>query len=663
MKSYFSLGPLALVGAISAHAQESPQVYRAPEVVVTATRFEQERPDAPIGMTVITAEDIARSTALTLPQVLAQQPGIQIRDSSGSPDRQVDMRGFGITGDQNTLVLLDGQRLSEIELTTVKWSAIPISAIERIEILRGSGAVLYGGGASGGVINIITKSPKANQTTGEAYLGAGGYSTREVRGGLNIAGENLGFTLNANHYESDNYRENNRVVQSNAEADLRYFDSERTLTLKAGSDDQDLRLPGARTEAQVATAPRGATTPFDFANRRGSHVNLEATQRLGEAELKLDVGYRERRSESSVLFFGSTFNVDTDVNVLAISPRARIAFNLGGFRHTLVAGLDWDHWDYDSERTFGPARIQGSQENRAVYAQNSTEVSDATTLTLGGRLQRTKFEARDTASSQPYAGGSKTRDPEAYEAALRHGFSPRVTAYGKLGRSFRIATVDELYNQFGGPLFDPLVSLLEPQTSNDRELGVEFKARNASYRMALYHMDLKNEIRFNPVTFANENLPPTRRYGVELDGRWTLSGSVDAFANYTFAVAEFRAGNVGGTDLSGKTVPLVPRNKANAGVVWGFAPNLRLSASVSYVGEQYYDGDETNSFGRKMPAYTLVDMKLLADYGPWSFTAGVKNLLDEKYYNYALVVGPPANFIAYPQPERALFASARYRFR
>src|SRR5258706_11106777 len=69
------------------------------------------------------------------------------------------MRGFGITGDQNTLVLLNGQRLNDIELTTIGWTAVPLDSIERIEILRGSGSVLYGGGATGGTVNIITRTP------------------------------------------------------------------------------------------------------------------------------------------------------------------------------------------------------------------------------------------------------------------------------------------------------------------------------------------------------------------------------------------------------------------------------------------------------------------------------------------------------------------------
>ena len=113
----------------------------------------------------------SREHRVVVPELLMQFPGIHVRDNSGSPNQQVDMRGFGIFGDQNTLILLDGQRISENEQTTVNWAAIPLSAIERIEIMRGSGAVLYGAGATGGTINIITKAPVQDRKS--AYLGAG----------------------------------------------------------------------------------------------------------------------------------------------------------------------------------------------------------------------------------------------------------------------------------------------------------------------------------------------------------------------------------------------------------------------------------------------------------------------------------------------------------
>jgi iron complex outermembrane receptor protein len=182
-----------------------------PPVVVTATRFPDIQRQFPVGVTVITEEDIRNSTASTVPELLRMLPGVQTRDLSGSPNLQMDLRGFGIFGDQNTLVLLDGQRISENEQLTVNWSSIPLDAIERIEVMRGSGSVLYGAGATGGTINIITKAPMANTRSGFVEGGVGSYRTRDVRIGANIAGERTGLRLTMAHRESDGYRDNNAL--------------------------------------------------------------------------------------------------------------------------------------------------------------------------------------------------------------------------------------------------------------------------------------------------------------------------------------------------------------------------------------------------------------------------------------------------------------------
>jgi iron complex outermembrane receptor protein len=118
----------AVIAAASVPAAE-PGVSRGDPVVVTATRFTERPRQFPVGVEVIGEEEIRRTTAMTLPELLSQRAGIRTRDLSGSPDVQVDMRGFGISGDQNTLVLLDGRRVSEYELATVNWSAIPLSSI------------------------------------------------------------------------------------------------------------------------------------------------------------------------------------------------------------------------------------------------------------------------------------------------------------------------------------------------------------------------------------------------------------------------------------------------------------------------------------------------------------------------------------------------------
>src|SRR5688572_25141549 len=124
-------------------------------VLITATRFPEEVRRLPASVTVLEAADIERSAARNLPELLAEQPGLAMRDFFGNnaAGASIDLRGYGITAPQNTLVLVDGRRLSDFDLSGVQWAAIPLAGIERIEILRGTGAVLYGDGATTGVVN------------------------------------------------------------------------------------------------------------------------------------------------------------------------------------------------------------------------------------------------------------------------------------------------------------------------------------------------------------------------------------------------------------------------------------------------------------------------------------------------------------------------------
>jgi iron complex outermembrane receptor protein len=642
---------VALTAAAPGYAQQRRPVTIADEVVVTATRFREPQQELPIGVTVINEERIRASTAATVPELLKQFPGIQVRDNSGSPNQQVDLRGFGITGDQNTLVLLDGQRISENEQTTVNWAAIPLSAIERIEIMRGSGAVLYGGGATGGTINIITKAPQKNSKSGFLGAGGGSYNTGDYRAGFNLAGDSLGMVVNAGHLETDNYRDANRLRQQNAQADLRLVGERGTLYAKFGGDDQQLLLPNALTEAQIAANRRQAAAPFgSYTNMSGGYVNLGGEFKLGDAEFALNGGYRGRKTNAALFL-----TVATQVTVKSLTPRVKLPFAIAGTNHTLVAGVDWEDWDFDGTAAPNPVffatlkRPLSTQRNRAVYFQDSIALSAATLLSAGARLHRTTFGTNDIASG---TGASSERDLRAFEIAMRHRFGEHVAVYGKFGNSFRVPNVNDNYSLFTGT-----VAQLEPQTSHDREIGTDLKLGRASYRLAVYEMDVNNEIHFNPVTFSNVNLAPTRRYGLEGEGKWQLTAGLSAFANYTYAVSKFREGA-----FSGNAVPLVPRHTANVGAAWQFMPRTRLNAVVNYVGEQVFDGDETNTFGRRMPHYTLVDLKLNHETGGWLLSAGVKNLLNQQYFSYGLFTGFPT-YIAYPAAERSLFVSAQYAFK
>ncbi len=642
-----------------------------PAVVVTATRFPENRLEAPVGMTVITAPQIAASAATSLPQLLSQEAGIATRDNTGGPDSQIDMRGFGVTGDQNTLVLLNGQRLSEIELTTVGWTAIPLESVERIEILRGSGSVLYGGGATGGTINIITKTPQPGLTGASLGGSTGTYGSREWRVGSSVAGPGTGVTLFANDYASVNYRMNNRVEQQNLDGEARAFGKNGSLALRFGADNQNLRLPGARTAAELQTDPRGTSTPGDFSTRDVKRASLGGSRDFGFGEFAAELGYRQTARTSLLKDysgFGTDTYTDTHSRVWSFTPRLKVPYAAAGIRHSLVVGIDVDYWDYQSRRASSletldnpAARVLATQRDEAFYAQHHSLIGEGTKLTLGVRWQRITVTARDTVNPAAYAAQSKTSNPRAWEVGLRQDLTAATSVYGRAGESFRVATIDEVYSQFGGPVFDSIVTLLEPQTSRDYELGTEYRSGPLRVRASAFAMYLENEIYFFAPTFSNINLPPTRRQGLEADTLVAVSRSISLFANVSVTDARFRDGSIGGVDVSGKTIPLVSREKVNAGASWNVAQNSRLNAVARYVGRQYYDNDQTNTFPSRMPAYTVVDLKFSQTLGRLTLGALVNNLLNEHYYTYAIRNGAGTSFNAYPQRERNFLLTAEYR--
>ncbi|MBI5277127.1 MAG: TonB-dependent receptor [Burkholderiales bacterium] len=630
-----SAWPLALAAACPSFAQTSLN-----PVTVTATRFAEPVESLPLGVSIITAEEVRKSGATTVTEALMRLAGVPGRqDFYGGGEYNLDLRGFGATADSNQVVILDGQRLSEADLGGTRLAGIPIDAVERIEILRGGGAVLYGEGATGGVIVITTKAGagKDRRNAASGYLAAGSYNLRDARATATLAGGGFSLDAGAQRRTTDNHRDNFRSALDTASLTGQWANQWLRLGASYATDDLDIRLPGGISQAQYDANPRQTNRPNDWAQLRNERGTVFAQAEWGDWQVAADAGQRQRTLRS----MNSGFAFDYDIDADTWSLRARHEASFGGVKNRVVFGYDDAKWRRDILGAFGSTATQHSQ---AWYVKDDVTLAGGTRLAAGWRSEDI---AKDS-SGLPLADGE-----HAWELGVSHPFGHGITAYARTGRSFRLANVDEF------SFTTPGVAL-EPQTSRDHELGVRWVHAAGRAEARLYRSDVTNEIGFDPAAPSgfgflgvNTNFDPARRQGLELDVVHAVTKAVGLRLNAALRSSTFRSGPYAGLD-----VPLAPRRSVALRADWAPAGGHRVSGGVNWVSSQFVDFDNRCT----VPSYSTADMRYAYQWKNAEFSLGVANLFGRKYYTQAFTCVGGTTMSIYPEPGRAFTAAVRASF-
>ena len=246
----------------------------------------------------------------------------------------VDLRGFGVTGASNTLILINGRRQNDWDLPGFDLSTIAKESVERIEITRGnSGAVLYGDGAVGGVINIVTRNGLGVPNQARIEGGLGSFNTKVEN--LSASGSSGPFSafVNGNNFDTDGYRDNNAFHEKSAVGDFRWTFNGGSAYFAVAGDDQRLGLPGPRNVGfdffsgtnidQLHDDRRGTNTPFDNSEQLGFRGTLGFTYMLdSHFELIVDGGVRTKEQQASFFSPGSESYLDTDLTTKSLTSGA-----------------------------------------------------------------------------------------------------------------------------------------------------------------------------------------------------------------------------------------------------------------------------------------------------------------------------------------------------
>lgn len=589
----------------------------ATPVVVTATRFATSIDTAPVNVTTITAEDIAKSSATTLADILNHQASISVKNLFGIAGASsiVSLGSFGENAGQNTLVLLNGRRLNDLDLDGVSLAGIPLESIAQIEIVHGSSTVLYGDNATSGVINIVTKNAFDGDHA-SIKVQSGSFQTQRISTDLHKLVGNTALSLVMDSVKSNGYRDSNGYENFTLISEASKEQANQTYGIRVGLSREKAELPGDLDEATYETSPTSATG-FIYTAKE-SRNNIEAF--IAGDQLAAELAVSKKHQETS---YGSEAKLST----VSLTPRLNRQYR----NNTVVSGIDLYRSKFSNQGA--------KQQSYAAYVTDSIVLRKNTHLNLGLRQQKIKLTADG-------ADNSRDDDITSWDITLSHKHTYGGNNYARIAKSFRTPVFDEMWNYTASSF-----SVIKPQTGRHYEIGTRQKVgKNLKLDANLYRMNLENEIAFDIAsgTFGeNVNLDDTRHDGVNINVHTNISKQTSLQAGYAYRKATFQSGI-----NDSNNIPLVPRTKLNLSGQHQFNKSRSLGLDVIYTGKRPLANDDTN-VGKDLPSYTQVDFNYAQQFNGWKGSIKVNNASNVKIANFGLYRSY-GNFY-YPLPERAVY--------
>ena len=684
MRSVFGGGALALAAA-SAFAQEDG-------VVVTATRVAQPSLEVPASIDRVYADEIHQGRQqVNLSESLGRVPGIAVLNRQNyAQDLQIQSRGFGARstfGVRGIRMLADGIPASMPD-GQGQAATFALGSAERIEVLRGPFASMYGN-ASGGVINVETMDgPETPTVWGD--LSVGSFDTWRAAtkfggqwGRVNGLGE-------LSHFETEGYRDHSAATRDQLNAKVKVGLQDRTsLTVVAnGLDQPDTQDPLGLTRAEYQADPKQATPNAIAFNTRKSiaHEQVGATLEhgFGASRLQATVYGGQRTvqqflaiplaTQAAATHSGGVVDLDRNFDSLAL----RYFHDIGaGVR--LSAGAEYETMAEHRRGYINNLGDQGALKrdeddtvsSAGLYVQGEWKFTERWALHGGLRSSRVDFRSEDhfVAPGNPDDSGQKSYDATTPVAGILYRLNARTSFYGTYGRGFETPTFAELANV--NPPATGLNFGLEASRSRHLEAGVKMIVP-AGFRVnaAVFNIVTENEIVIDQSSGGRtsfKNVGHTDRDGIEIGAETAGSGPWEARVAYTYLDASFRESFVTRTGT-----PAVPVTVPAGSQLPGTAKSV-LYGELRYQKDRYYAqleglykskvpvNDQNSEFADAYTTFNFV-VGLMQGTGQWRISEFVRvdNLTDKNYVG-SVVVNDANNRYYEPSPQRNMTVGVQAR--
>lgn len=657
------------MGAAPAVAQPADPGGSLEEVVVSASRSAQRAFDAPAAVQSVGADAVRDAGPGFDPsEALARVPGLVVQDRQNlAQDPQVSIRGFGSRatfGVRGLRLIVDGIPATMPD-GQGQLSTVPLTAIDRIEVLRGPLAQLYGN-AAGGVVQVFTREGESPPRAGGEFF-AGSYGT--LRGALSGSARSDGFAgrVDATTFRTDGWRAHSEATRRQLDARLDWsLPTGTRVGLVAGAFEQPLaRDPGGLTRAQLDSDPRQAS-PQSVAQQAAKTVSQ---QQLGlrvehaiDADRRLAVRlYGGRRDLDQALAVplgpqlaptssGGYVGLDRDYAGVGLqwSQRTR----LGSTLLEWTAGLDVDAMRERRRGWVNDRGVRGDlkrdEDNRVsstdAYVQAAWRLGDAWSVVAGARTSRVRFETEDryVRPGNPDDSGRSDYSATNPVAGVVWHASETLNVYANLGRGFETPTFAELaYRPVGSGLNFGLAAA----RSRHAELGAKWQTPGGGrLDIAVFDVQTEDEIVVASNTGGRavfRNAGRTQRRGVELAWTERIGRAWRTHIALTALDATFldASGSGASAIAPGNVLPGAPPRRAFAELAWQPSADRGpfAAAAVVHGGRVYVDDANSDSAA----PWTVVHLRagLRQRVGRWRFSQAlhVENAGSRRYVGSVIV--------------------------
>jgi outer membrane cobalamin receptor len=647
------------------------------DIVVTATKTEERRADVPNSVILIDETEIEGSVADSLGELLANELGIDLRSYGGfgGASQGMHIRGMGADGTQ---VFINGVNVNSPSLGQADVARIPLNNIERIEVVKGSGSLLYGTGAMGGTISLITKGPEHDKIDLKANAGYGSEDTYQLLAehGMFLSDE-FGYYLTAGRRETDGFRDNSDLTHTDVTLKLVYeIPDLLDMSLYGDYIDREYGRPGVKppqgTESfyvngeQVYSSDAGST--LDQGADEDAHLVFEVK---GTPSEKFGYNFRTDYSHSEAYNLTRYYSSFTDSVPGNKSWTTNEVFTIeGNVDFNPFEGLDFllgaDYRDYDWENEsmdldgFG-IEYAGMREQTGAQLDTS------------GLYAEAKY--RPCAYFRALAG-IRHEDHSTFgsEAVSRFGITINaaentVFKFSR-GKHFNAPTLNDLFyphEDWGWGMGASGNPDLRPETGYHTDATFEqtlFDDR-VFITFTYFEWDINDKIRWVPnesFFYRPQNLD---RY--EADG-WELGTKIRPFHNAVLALSYTNTDAEEDLESGVKRQALYTPDSQFKGdfrywTDFGFSASLTLR----YVSERPYYASELDVDPTKiLDDYWTTDVKIEQRiYDHWTLSLQGNNLFDEEhdtYYSSFYDSTGASTIVGYPGAERSVFFRVLYEY-